>query len=117
MAVKNFEEWAPYLNDVLAYWDTNGLPATGTVTIGGVEIARADILEMRDNFSPFDARIKNIERELQIQQNARVASSKEIQSFGVNFLAAMKGRFGASTTVAKNCPVVTKRRSSGARIS
>jgi hypothetical protein len=30
-------------------------------------------------------------------------------------LAAMKGRCGASSQVAKNCPIVTKRRQSGGR--
>lgn len=117
MAVKNFEEWVPFLNDLLAYWDQNDLPATATLTIGGKEVSRADVVAMRDAFSPFDESIKAAERALEKLQDARVAASKPIQDFGVDFLAAMKGRFGASSQAAKNCPVVTKRRSSEARAS
>ena len=43
----------PFLNDVLAYWDQNDLPATATITMGGKEVSRADIVAMRDGFAPF----------------------------------------------------------------
>ncbi len=117
MAAKNFEEWGPYLNDVLAYWDANGLPATGTIFIGGKEVSRADVVAMRDAYTPLDEQIKAAERMLESLQDARIAQTKVINPFGVDFLAAMKGRFGATSQAARNCPVVSKRRSSGGKAS
>jgi hypothetical protein len=52
---------------------------------------------------------------LEKAQDERLALAVVIQKFSVDFLAAMKGRFGASSQIAKNCPVVTKRRQSGGR--
>ncbi len=117
MAVKSFEEWVPFLNDVLTYWDQNNLPDKTKIMVGGVELSRQDITAMRDNFAGYDERVKAAERALEALQDARTTDATKVKQFGVDFLAAMKGRFGASSQGAKNCPVVTKRRTSEPRSS
>ncbi len=117
MATKNFDEWVPFLNDVLTYWDQNGLPDKTKIMVGGVDMSRADIVAMRDNFAGYDERVKAAERALEALQDARGADALRVKQLGVDFLAAMKGRFGASSQQARNCPVVSKRRTGDSRAS